>query len=241
MAEITAYDYHIDPQDVDFTQRASVASIINYMLNVAGVDADHKGFGVEALMDQSVTWVLSRLAVDVVARPAQYKSVALDTWVNDFNRLSSTRNFVMRDGQSVMVSGVSQWCMFNMETRQSVDMSTLKDVYMRAMVDAPSPIAMPARLRAIEPTKSMSRPVMYSDIDFNRHVNTLRYVDLIFDMLPLDLIENNGGMRLDFNFLAEGRYGDTLTVGSLEEGNGVWLFEITAEDRVLCRAKIEFR
>lgn len=241
MADITAYNYRIEPQDVDFTQRASVASIINYMLNVAGVDAHNKGFGVDALMGQSVTWVLSRLAVDIVSQPLQYKSVAIDTWVNDFNRLSSTRNFVMREGDSVMASGVSQWCMFDMKSRQSVDMSLFKDVYMKAMVDAPSPIAMPMRLRAIEPTTTMSRPVVYSDIDFNRHVNTLRYIDLIFDTLPLDLIEHNGGMRLDINFLAEARYGDTISVGSSRDESGVWYFEITSAEKVLCRAKIEFR
>ena len=40
MAEITTYNYRIEPQDVDFTLRASASSIISYMLNVAGTDAD---------------------------------------------------------------------------------------------------------------------------------------------------------------------------------------------------------
>lgn len=241
MAEITAYNYRIEPQDVDFTQRASVASIISYMLNVAGMDAHNKGFGVDALMGQSVTWVLSRLAVDITKQPFQYESVDIDTWVNDFNRLSSTRNFVMRQGDEIVASGVSQWCMFDIEKRQSVDMSLFKDVYLQAMVDAPSPIAMPARLRSVEPTTTMSRPVVYSDIDFNRHVNTMRYIDLIFDTLPLELIEQNGGLRIDINFLAEARYGDTISVGSSKDESGVWYFEITSAEKVLCRAKIEFR
>lgn len=240
MAEITTYNYRIEPQDVDFTLRASASSIINYMLNVAGIDAHNKGFGVDALLGQSVTWVLSRFAVDIALQPAQYEEVGIDTWVNDFNRLSSTRNFVMHNAQGVVASGVSQWCMFDIEKRQSVDMSMLKDVYLKAMVDQPSPIAMPARLRAIEPSQTMSRPVVYSDIDFNRHVNTLRYIDLIFDMLPLEVIENNGGMRLDINFLSEARYGETLTIGAVNEGSK-WNFDITSEDRVLCRAQIELR
>lgn len=240
MAEITTYNYRIEPQDVDFTLRASASSIINYMLNVAGIDAHNKGFGVDALLGQSVTWVLSRFAVDIALQPAQYEEVGIDTWVNDFNRLSSTRNFVMHNAQGVVASGVSQWCMFDIEKRQSVDMSMLKDVYLKAMVDQPSPIAMPARLRAIEPSQTMSRPVVYSDIDFNRHVNTLRYIDLIFDMLPLETIENNGGMRLDINFLSEARYGETLTIGAVNEGSK-WNFDITSEDRVLCRAQIELR
>lgn len=240
MAEITSYPHRVEPQEVDFTLRASVASIINYMLNVAGTDAHNKGFGVDVLQGQSFTWVLSRLAVEIKSQPRQYDYVVVDTWVNEFNRLSSTRNFKVRKGDEVVAFGVSQWCMINMETRQAVDMSTLKDVYERAMVAEPSPIAVPARLRAIEPTTSTSRPVVYSDIDFNRHVNTLRYIDLVFDALPIELIEKNDGMRIDLNFIAEARYGETLTIGTVNEGN-IWQFEISSDGgKTLCRAKITF-
>ena len=241
MAEITSYNFTIQPQDVDFTLRASVSSIINYMLNVAGIDAHRKGFGVDALQGDSVTWVLSRLAVEIKTQPKQYEDVQVDTWVNEFNRLSSTRNFRMRQGGDCCAMGVSQWCMLDMRSRQAVDMTKLKDVYQRAMVDEPSPIAMPARLRAIEPQNESNRPVAYSDIDFNRHVNTLRYIDLMFDALPIELIENNNGMRFDINFIAEARYGEVLSVGSCSEGS-IWQFEITSNSgKTLCRAKIEFK
>lgn len=241
MATISSYPFTIQPENVDFTLRASVASIISYMLNVAGADAHRKGFGVEALQGHSFTWVLSRLAVDINTQPRQYSNIEIDTWVNEFNRLSSTRNFKMRIGEDVIAAGVSQWCMLNMETRQAVDMTQLKDIYERAMVAEPSPIAAPARLRDIEPQASVSRPVVYSDIDFNRHVNTLRYIDLIFDSLPIELIEKNNGVRLDINFIAEALYGEVLTIGWTSEGN-VWQFEISSDSgKKLCRAKIEFK
>lgn len=241
MATISSYPFTVLPESVDFTLRASISSIISYMLNVAGTDAHRKGFGVDVLQGHSFTWVLSRLAVEINTQPRQYDDIEVDTWVNDFNRLSSTRNFRMRLGDTVIAAGVSQWCMLNMETRQAVDMTLLKDVYERAMVAEPSPIAAPARLRDITPTASISRPVVYSDIDFNRHVNTLRYIDLIFDTLPIELIENNRGMRLDINFIAEALYGETLTIGSTSEGS-VWQFEISSDgDKKLCRAKIEFK
>jgi acyl-ACP thioesterase len=147
----------------------------------------------------------------------------------------------MRIGEDVIAAGVAQWCMLNMETRQAVDMTQLKDIYERAMVAEPSPITAPARLRDIEPQASVSRPVVYSDIDFNRHVNTLRYIDLIFDSLPIELIEKNNGMRLDINFIAEALYGEVLTIGWTSEGN-VWQFEISSDSgKKLCRAKIEFK
>ena len=241
MAEISTYKNMVQPKSVDCTRRASVATLIGYMLDVAGEDADRKGFGISALDNESTTWVLSRLAVDIEAQPKQYEEIAIDTWVNEFTRLSSTRNFRIHRGEECVAKGVSQWCMLNMESRQVVDMSLMKEAYQLAMVDEPAPIPAPLRLRPITPVGSASRPVVYSDIDFNRHVNTLRYVDLIFDNVPLELIEQNRGLRIDLNFIAEARYGETLTIGWVREDN-VWSFEISsAPTKVLCRAKVEFK
>ena len=97
-----------------------------------------------------------------------------------------------------------------------------------------------ARLRPMEYTASSQHTVAYSDIDFNRHMNTLRYVDMIFDAISLDAIENNRGMRLDFNFIAEARYGEVLTIAHTNEGN-TWHFEICSAEKTLCRAKVEFK
>jgi acyl-ACP thioesterase len=239
MAEVTSYKYRVEPQDVDFTLRASVSSIINYMLNVAGLDAHNKGFGVEVLQGNSFTWVLSRLDIEVKRQPEQYSDIEVDTWVNEFNRLTTTRNFRLHKGEEMQAEGVSQWCAIDMSTRQAVDLNIFKNIYSRALVDETSPIAAPARLRGITPAATMSRPVVYSDLDFNRHMNTLRYIDLIFDAMPLEVIEKNRGMRLDIHFLAEALYGDRLTVGYVAEER-VWQFEISANDeKVLCRARIE--
>ena len=240
MAEITSYKSRIEPQDVDFTLRASASSIINYMLNVAGTDADSKGFGVASLQDNKYTWVLSRLGVEIYRQAEQYSNIVIDTWVNEFNRLSSTRNFRMRQDDEVLAAGVSQWCVLDMESRQVVDLSIMKERHDEVMVDAPSPISAPARLRPAEYTASSEYTVAYSDIDFNRHMNTLRYVDMIFDAISLDVIENNCGMRIDFNFIAEARYGERLTIAHSHEGN-TWLFEISSSEKTLCRAKVEFK
>ena len=49
MAEKSRYDYRVEPQDVDFTLRATISSLGAAILNTAGIDAHGKGFGVVAL------------------------------------------------------------------------------------------------------------------------------------------------------------------------------------------------
>ena len=240
-ANIDTYRFVAAPFHVDFMQKLSMGVLGKHLLNCADSYASDRGFDVAVQHGEHYTWVLSRLAVEVVRRPEQYADIEIDTWVNEFNRLTTTRNFRMHASDELYAEGVSQWCVIDMESRSAVDLNIFKDIYDKALVDEASPIAAPVRLRGIVPEKSMSRPVVYSDIDFNRHVNTLRYVALIFDTLPLDVIENGDELRIDLHFLAEAVYGEVMQVGSIVEGN-VWQFEITSDSgKTLCRARIEFR
>ena len=43
--------------------------------------------------------------------------------------------------------------------------------------------------------------MVYSDIDFNRHVNTMRYIEMMLDMLPVDMLTQEAPVRLDIHFL----------------------------------------
>ena len=83
--------------------------------------------------------------------------------------------------------------------------------------------------------------VVYSDIDFNRHVNTMRYIEMMIDMLPLQMLMQEAPVRLDIHFLRECRYGQTLAVGYEQRGRTA-LFEIRSDaGTVAVRASIEWK
>ena len=44
MSAGNVYDFRVEPQDVDFTLRATITSMCNCVLNTAGVDAQRNGF-----------------------------------------------------------------------------------------------------------------------------------------------------------------------------------------------------
>ena len=109
------------------------------------------------------------------------------------------------------------------------------------MVDAPSPCARPRRLMAIESEPVAQHRVAYSDIDFNRHMNTMRYIDIIFDSMPIEVPEKMEALRMDINFMREARYGDELTLVS-EQRDALRLFEYrNANGDALCRAALELK
>lgn len=242
MAEKTLYPYRVEPQDVDFTLRATVASLGSAILNTAGLDAYGKGFGVDVLNAENHSWVLSRLAVEFDARPEQYTDYTIATWISDYGRVLSTRNFTLTDSAGHQFGrAVSQWAMIDLQSRTAVDLSWVGDAHADAIVAEPSPAERPRKIREVHPKRTAEHRVVYSDIDFNRHVNTMRYIEMMLDMLPVELLTLEAPMRLDIHFLHECRFGQTLRIGC-EERERAALFEIAADDGVAAvRAGVEWR
>lgn len=240
--EKSVFEYRVEPQYVDFTDRVSVSSICDLILHAAGEDAHKRGFGIDALADNNYGWVLSRLAVELDYMPTEYSQFTLHTWISDYNRLSSTRNFTLTDAEGrVFGRAVSQWCMIDYATRMPVDMNVMAKAHDGNMVDAPSPCERPRRIGLINSEPIVEHKVVYSDIDFNRHMNTMRYIDIIFDTLPIEVPEQLKGFRLDMNFMKEALYGDTLSLMS-EERDGVRMFEYrNAAGDALCRMALEIK
>ena len=242
MAEKTLYDIRVEPQDVDFTLRATLASLGGAILNVAGTDARTKGFGIDVLGRQNLSWVLSRFAMEFDSRPEQYTDYTIATWISDYNRLMSTRNFTLTDSAGRQFGrAVSQWCMLDLTTRSAVDMTSTADMHSSWIVDAPVPAERPRKIRPLaDTTLEMAHRVAYSDIDFNRHMNTMRYIELMTDMLPVELPSGDRPVRFDVNFMHESVLGQMLTVAAVDEGD-VWRFRVTADGQTEClRAEIAF-
>ena len=109
------------------------------------------------------------------------------------------------------------------------------------MVDAPSPCERPRRLAALDGEPVLQHRVTYSDIDFNRHMNTMRYIDIVFDTMPIEMLEKLDKLRMDINFMREARYGDELSL-LCEERDNMRLYEFRNDaGDVLCRASLEER
>ena len=219
MGEKSHYNYRVEPQDVDFTLRATIPSLGSAILNTAGIDAHGKGFGVDALNADNHSWVLSRMAVEFDCQPGQYTDYTIATWINEYGRVLSTRNFTLTDAAgNEFGRAVTQWAMIDLRSRSALDLSWVGDAHADAIVDAPSPTDKPRKIRDVDPAQTAVHKVVYSDIDFNRHVNTMRYIEMMIDMLPLEMLMQEAPVRLDIHFLRECRYGQTLAVGYEQRG-----------------------
>ena len=103
--------------------------------------------------------------------------------------------------------------------------------------DFPLPAALPCRLAPLSGGREYEHAVVYSDLDFNCHANSVKYIQWAVDTLPLELLQQKRFARTDINFIREARYGERLRIVAAEEALA---FEIRNPEReAVCR--IAFR
>lgn len=239
MIERGVYTYIVAPRDVDFSRQATIVSLGDYVLDVAGKDADKNGFGIRNLSASNSSWVLSRVAIEMERIPMQYETITITTWVSNVGRLMTTRNMILSDERGERIgAAVTCWAMIDLSSRRPLDLSAHPD-YLAAVIDEPSPIDAPCKVARIQPQNTANHTVVYSDIDFNRHANSMKYVEWVVDMLPEQYHAERRLERMEINYTHESRWGDELTIGAqLNESS---LFEIrNAEGIEVCRIAIQW-
>lgn len=233
------YSYRVEPYQTDLSQRLTLMGIGDCLLSAASTDAMILGVGNEAF-GENCGWIILRIAIDVVERPRLLEQITVRTWVTDVNRLSSMRCFEMLDQQGNIVATASTiWAAISLETRRPLNLLNYP-VYTALSTNVAAPTTTPLKLPAPEEKFSAQSRVLYSHIDSNGHTYSMNYVRMVLDTLPIEVLKESSGARLDINYIHETHFGEQLTIVS--DGADNPLFEIRSEQgTAACRIKIEWR
>ena len=249
------YEYEIKYQEVDGRKRLRLFNLENYLLEVAGTVADELGFGIRALHPMGLTWILTRLSVEMYELPTHCERVRFETWIESNAHMLSTRNFriytsphpspkeretspLCGDGREVWTligQCKTVWAVLDMEKREIVNI--FDDPMFENCVDG-EVIDMPrVRMTTIpEPTGSMPHKIVYSDIDYNGHCNSCRYLQAMTDAYLPDYYGKK--IRLDINYSKEAMLGEEMQIFYLVTDDGVQYQMKNKAGETSCSAKL---
>ncbi len=243
-SKIGIYKSVAEPFHVDFNGRLTMGVLGNHLLNCAGFHASERGFGMATLNSHNYTWVLSRLAVEMGDMPYQYEEFAIETWVENVYRLFTDRNFAIlnKDGEKIGYAR-SVWAMIDIETRKPADLLILHGGSINDYIcDEPCPIEKPSRIKVLSQECIDTIKAKYSDIDVNGHFNSIRYIEHILDLFPIDIYKTKHIKRFEMAYVAESYYGDEVSFFLDEVNPDEYHIEVKKNgNETVCRSKIIFQ
>ena len=182
-------------------------------------------------------FLLSRIALRIYEPLCTGEEIASQTWTVEPHGLSFDRCFRLLRDEKTVAEAYSTWGLMQIDERRLVRAGEVE--YPLTPEEKVLPAGVPLRFK-VPPAEEMEyageRKIVYSDIDYNRHMNNTNYPDMLCDFTPEILEERVVGFSL--SYLREAVYGHTLRVWrapyTATDGTRGWLFRTADEAGETC-------
>lgn len=234
-------DYFLTAGETDAEGKMPMSLIFERSIEVATEHANALGIGYSTLIKRGVGWVLTRMSVQMLRYPGINESYSFITWIESYNRLYSDRCFLIIDADGNTIGHArSMWVAIDMNKRTAADLSEFeRDSFPIGPRKCPLPMQrkLGALTGAVEEREYTFR---FSDIDFNRHVNTIQYVRAILNQWSLPFFDEHQIAEIEVAFHSECHFGDTVLIRVERDTPLEAVCEITNAGHRAVAAKLRF-
>ena len=200
MNRVGSYSFTVEPFYVDFSGHLFLGVLGNQLLNAAGRHSHDRGWGMDHLNEKQFTWVLSRMCIEMEEMPKQYDNIVVET---DTGRIYGYARSI--------------WSMIDTATRKPADLLTFKDGdilrYIVTNEEKPCPIEKHGRFPRLG--QEVSKRVIdtyYNDTDINGHINSIKYIEHVLDLYPIQHFREHRLKRFEIAYKLESYPADQLTL-----------------------------
>lgn len=219
MQNIYTQKFTITDAHVDRYGRLRKSMLLYFAQEVAGAHFNIISMDYDALASKGLFWAIIRQRVQINRMPLRGETIRVETWPMPTTRVAYPRSVVAYDEQGQEIFRcISLWVLMDLQSRSMV-------------LPGKSGISVEGTLRGNElaapgslPPKSLQqhrlRPVCFTDLDRNGHMNNTRYLDWIDDLLPSEHHEKMTPAEFTVCYLSEAREGQQLDMAwdILEDG-----------------------
>ena len=224
--------YTVKWHDTDANREVCPSQILAYMQETSHHHLREAGMSLDELRDKrGLAFILSRISIAFYAPLHADDKIDVQTWVLDSRGLSFLRCFRILRANEVIAEAHSVWALLDIQQKQLLPITAFPyDIE----PDEPLDAKLSARLR-IPPLSAMEsvglRRIVYSDVDYNGHMNNTHYPNMLCDFTPDIFQKRVTGMTL--SFLHEATFDHTLTVHRTAHQDG-FAFRTVDEDGNAC-------
>ena len=231
--------YSIKWHDTDANRQARPSALVTYLQETANEHLIHIGISLDELRDRyGLAFILGSISVCSYEPLFSGDAIAVETWTCGERGFRHNRCFrVLREGKTI-AEAISVWALIRLS-----DGSLVKVEDMPYHIEPEEPITLsrvPVRLK-MPPIEEMeqagTRRIVYSDIDYNGHMNNTRYPDMLCDFVPEMRESRMTGMVLSYR--KEAAFEHTLRVFRAKTEDGYLICTVDEEGSICTEAFVK--
>ncbi len=243
---ILRLDNKVPSYDVSLNGQTKFYTLCNILLDSAAIHANKYGFGFHDMRKENVYWVLSRFHIIMHEYPSMDDQIKVETWPKGVNKLFFMRDYrILSADDRLLTTATTAWLVLDGNTGRPKKMEEKSRLHSFLIDDFHAIEQVPDKLPQItEPDRQMPVTARYSDLDINKHVNAVKYIEWVQDCYPQEIYEKQNVKEFQINYQAETRYGEKVQI-RIRKSSAADPFDYfegirTSEDNAAFRARIQF-
>lgn len=231
------------------TNQYGEASPVTILTLLEEAAADHClsiNYSLCDLMKQNIGWVLLAGYMQMERYPFYKEKITIKTWLSKYSTIRGVRENIIFDAQGNIIGRAKGlWLFFDTKKRKPVKI--FEDIRKKWSYYPEESIENDIREK-IEPIQSAKYSnkfrVRRFDIDSNKHVNNIRYLQWLLESIPSQVIDHYSLYKIDGRFTAEAQDGHrlkSLTEYDNDDNNFVHTIKDLDNEKVCAVAKSEWR
>lgn len=178
-------------EDVGDSNKITNKAIIKILENAGGMHSESLNLGLNSIETTGVSWILLGWKVKVILRPKYNEELTVNTWGREANRAFTYRDYELYDETGKLcIIATSKWAIVDIKNGHLAELTPeLVEPY---KCEEKKVFEQDYNFKLKEPEK-IDREIKYKaqrrDIDINKHVHNLYYLDFAYEALPEDIYE----------------------------------------------------
>lgn len=234
---IFSLNYTTRWHDTDASRAVRPTQILVFMQETSNHHIRSLGCDLDKLRDeQGLAFLLSKIRLALYKPLYAFEEITVETWTVASRGFSFNRFFRIKRGDEVIAAADTTWALIFLKSGELCKVDSFDFNFEH---EEPIDIGLPMRFR-VPKTELLNlvgeRKIVYSDLDYNMHMNNTRYADMLCDFMPYDKISGIKGISL--SYLHEASFGSTVSVYRCDNEEKLDFRTVNEEGKVCLEAEI---
>ena len=224
-------NFNVRWHDTNANREITPSAILTFMQETTNKHIQTMYPNLEYIRDElHQAFILSKVYMRFYAPARAYDDITVETWTGEESRgFTFYRSFAVKKGDLLIADALTTWCLIDTVEKKLLPVSKFENNF----IDIPSlKIDIPRKIKFPEAIEFVGkRRIVYSDIDYNLHMNNTHYPNMLVDFLPRP--ENYRISELMMSFIKGSIYNDEISVLRCQEDD-VFYFKTLNSDGNTC-------
>ena len=222
--------------DCDVNDNIKISAAIRLMQQTSSEHLESIRVPVQMLYQKGFAFLLTKTCLKVHHLPKATDEIVIGTAATQIKGPRFYREFTIEDSSGKhYMDALTLWILVEPETRRIIRPAEcpyqlpLQESITQGAIEN---ITLP-KIGEMTPSVEHMRPVYYSFLDVNEHMNNSYYADFVCDALPYEALVQTGIDTIVLNYQREALYGDQVSLARYDLGESQYFFSGN-HDRGLC-------